>query len=127
MNKAYIYENIIKKIVRQVIKEEFNKMEEATPQEKYILVDNTDMAYMGTYYNSEDAIEDAKSMAEANPYGLYSVCKSDDGKTFDYEKDCIYNTFDEGKQRVLNYIRENMKDIVKDVLMEYKIKTNNIF
>lgn len=85
--------------------------------DKYVLVDDRDDAIIGTYVNGsskEDAIEDARSMGEADPYGSYSVYKAGLDGGFD-RQERVYTTYNEGKQQVGRIIKENIVDIVNSL------------
>lgn len=118
--------------LQQLIKEALDEMitdAEGMYSHGYVLVDDADMAVLGNYNNPDDlqdAINDAKSMAEANPYGSYRVCGCDENGQYDYDETCVFSTFNEGKQRFAKYLNENIKTILTQVISENKDKIKEI-
>lgn len=57
----------------------------------YVVIDNSDESLLGTYYNKQDAINDANEYAKKNKYGSYSVVGCI-GREYDLdnEEDVIY-------------------------------------
>ena len=120
-----ITEDILKTMIRKIIKEEFENTSSDTQYTGgYVLIDDYDQALIGNYSpnDMQSAIEDARKMAEVNPRGSYRVCGSDENNQYDYDDTCVFSTLDEGKQRIRRYIKENIKDIVNIVIKEEQKK-----
>lgn len=109
--------NEIREIVKEVLAEAMN------PAECYALVAEDDGRFMGTYKNKEDAIEDAESMSQAAPGTSYRVCRCDKDGHFDYD-DYVHTTFNEGKDWLMNHLRENIKEVVDISLRLYHNKNS---
>lgn len=126
MNK--LTENKLQQLIKEAL-EEMVTDAEGMYSHGYVLVDDADMAVLGNYNNPDDlqdAINDAKSMAEANPYGSYRVCGCDENGQYDYDETCVFSTFNEGKQRFAKYLNENIKTILTQVISENKDKIKKI-
>jgi hypothetical protein len=119
-------EDTLKTIIKDYIMETFGDMasNEQYPG-GYALIDDADQALIGNYScdDLQAAIEDAKKMAEANPYGSYRVCGADENNQYDYDETCVFSTFDEGKHRIGKYIKENIKSLLHTVIKEEQDKS----
>lgn len=104
-------------IVKSVIKEDLiNK----SNQNNYLLIDGRDNAIIGEYNTDrpDDAIYDANSMAEADPSGLYLVCKAHPNGKYNIHQDCIYKTNNESRTYIKKYIQENIDYLLKQVILK---------
>lgn len=99
--------NIIHNIVKKTIIEALTETND-TVSEEFILIDDRDGQEMGTYSDKNDAIQDAKSMNEADPSGIYKICTIDANG----ERKCIYSTYDEDKIQ----FNESLKRYVKNLI-----------
>lgn len=112
---AYIYyiynnmatKNIIHNIVKKTIIEALTEAND-TVSEEFILIDDRDGQEMGTYSNKNDAIQDAKSMNEADPSGVYKICTIDANG----ERKCIYSTYDEDKIQFNESLKRYLKNLI---------------
>lgn len=112
MQKNYI--NKIYNIIKTIIKED---LEKNLMKKQYVLIDGRDNAIIGNYNTDlpDDAIYDANSMAEADPNGVYIVCKTYNNR-YDINKDCVYKTNNESKKYIQEYIKENINYLIETTL-----------
>lgn len=99
--------NILNDIVKKTMIEVLNETND-TASEEFILIDDRDEQEMGVYTNKYDAIQDAKSMNEADPSGIYKICTINANG----DKKCIYSTYDEDKIQ----FNESLKQYVKNLI-----------
>ena len=118
MNTVHkLTEEQFKSVIRKMVKEEVYNIIDQQRREYpggYVIISDADQALLGRYDNLEDAVYDSKSMAEADPYGSYRVCGVDNNNQYDYDETCVFSTYNEGKERLGKYIKENIKDLLKE-------------
>lgn len=107
------FKSVISKMVKEEV-DNFLSNNRNNQYNGYVIISDADQALLGNYDNLEDAVYDSKSMAEADPYGSYRVCGVDNNNQYDYDETCVFSTYNEGKERLGMYIKENIKDLLKE-------------
>lgn len=107
------FKSVISKMVKEEV-DNFLSNNRNNQYNGYVIISDADQALLGNYDNLEDAVYDSKSMAEADPYGSYRVCGVDNNNQYDYDETCVFSTYNEGKERFGKYIKENIKDLLKE-------------